>query len=173
MLDWHKAIADLQGTVREVHIVSVGGECKELLLVLAALDAAASSADTGSDGVEAGVRVCCVDIMAKADAEGEYKRSEFCYTIGDASENTPTPSTLNPQPSTLNSQLPTLNSQFLLEPNASIMKAGCFAELGKAYGIRAISSNSHLFLSAAPTKGDARLLAASQYICAQFPHVGG
>lgn len=146
MLDWHKAIVDLQGTVREVHIVSVGGECKELLLVLAALDGAASSADTGSDGVEAGVRVCCVDIMAKADAEGEYKRSEFCYTIGDASENTPTPSTLNSQPSTL-------NSQFLLEPNASIMKAGCFAELGKAYGIRAISSNSHLFLSADRVEG--------------------
>ena len=153
MLDWHKAIVDLQGTVREVHIVSVGGECKELLLVLAALDGAASSADTGSDGVEAGVRVCCVDIMAKADAEGEYKRSEFCYTIGDASENTPTPSTLNPQPSTPNSQLSTLNSQFLLEPNASIMKAGCFAELGKAYGIRAISSNSHLFLSADRVEG--------------------
>ena len=138
MLDWHKAIVDLQGTVREVHIVSVGGECKELLLVLAALDAAASSADMPCNGVEAGVRVCCVDIMAKADAEGEYKRSEFCYTIGGASDNIPTP---NPQPSTL-------NSQFLLEPNASIMKAGCFAELGKAYGIRAISSNSHLFLSA-------------------------
>ena len=28
MLDWHKAVDDLQGTVREVHIVSVGGECK-------------------------------------------------------------------------------------------------------------------------------------------------
>ena len=153
MLDWHKAIVDLQGTVREVHIVSVGGECKELLLVLAALDGAASSADTGSNGVEAGVRVCCVDIMAKADAEGEYKRSEFCYTIGDASENTPTPSTLNPQLSTPNSQPSTLNSQFLLEPNASIMKAGCFAELSKAYGIRAISSNSHLFLSADRVEG--------------------
>ena len=162
MLDWHKAIADLQGTVREVHIVSVGGECKELLLVLSALDAAASSAYMPCDSVEAGVRVCCVDIMAKADAEGEYKRSEFCYTIGGAADNPPTPSTLNPQPSTLNSQLSTLNSQlstlnpqlstlnsqFLLEPNASIMKAGCFAELGKVYGIRAISSNSHLFLSA-------------------------
>lgn len=148
MLDWHKAIADLQGTVREVHIVSVGGECKELLLVLAALDGAASSADMPCNGVEAGVRVCCVDIMAKAYAEGEYKRSEFCYTIGGAADNPPTPSTLNPQLSTLNPQLPTLNSQFLLEPNASIMKAGCFAELGKAYGIRAISSNSHLFLSA-------------------------
>ena len=148
MLDWHKAIADLQGTVREVHIVSVGGECKELLLVLAAFDAAASSADMPCNGVEAGVRVCCVDIMAKADAEGEYKRSEFCYTIGGAADNPPTPSTLNSQLSTLNPQPSTLNSQFLLEPNASIMKAGCFAELGKAYGIRAISSNSHLFLSA-------------------------
>lgn len=153
MLDWHKAIVDLQGTVREVHIVSVGGECKELLLVLAALDAAASSADMPCNGVEAGVRVCCVDIMAKADAEGEYKRSEFCYTIGGAAENTPTPSTLNPQLSTPNSQPSTLNSQFLLEPNASIMKAGCFAELGKAYGIRAISSNSHLFLSADRVEG--------------------
>lgn len=146
MLDWHKAIVDLQGTVREVHIVSVGGECKELLLVLAALDGAASSVDTGSDGVEAGVRVCCVDIQAKADAEGEYKRSEFCYTIGGAADNPPTPNPLNPQPSTL-------NPQFLLEPNASIMKAGCFAELGKAYGIRAISSNSHLFLSADRVEG--------------------
>lgn len=153
MLDWHKAIVDLQGTVREVHIVSVGGECKELLLVLSAPDGAASSADTGSDGVEAGVRVCCVDIMAKADAEGEYKRSEFCYTIGGAADNPPTPSTLNPQPSTPNPQLPTPNSQFLLEPNASIMKAGCFAELGKAYGIRAISSNSHLFLSTDRVEG--------------------
>ena len=146
MLDWHKAIVDLQGTVREVHIVSVGGECKELLLVLAALDVAASSADTGSDGVEAGVRVCCIDIMAKADAEGEYKRSEFCYTIGGAADNIPTPNSLNPQ-------LSTLNSQFLYEPNASIMKAGCFAELGKAYGIRAISSNSHLFLSTDRVEG--------------------
>ncbi len=146
MLDWHKAIVDLQGTVREVHIVSVGGECKELLLVLSALDGAASSADTGSDGAEAGVRVCCVDIQAKADAEGEYKRSEFCYTIGGAADNPPTPETLN-------SQLSTLNSQFLYEPNASIMKAGCFAELGKAYGIRAISSNSHLFLSADRVEG--------------------
>lgn len=148
MLDWHKAIVDLQGTVREVHIVSVGGECKELLLVLAALDAAASSADMPCNGVEAGMRVCCVDIMAKADADGEYKRSEFCYTIGDASENTPTPETQNSKLKTQNSQPSTLNSQFLLEPNASIMKAGCFAELSKAYGIRAISSNSHLFLSA-------------------------
>ena len=34
MLDWHKAIADLDGSVAEVHIVALQGECKELLLVL-------------------------------------------------------------------------------------------------------------------------------------------
>lgn len=35
MLDWHKAMDDIRG-VREVHIISVGNECKELLLVLGA-----------------------------------------------------------------------------------------------------------------------------------------
>ena len=104
MLDWHKAIADLKGTVDEVHIVSVGGECKELLLVLAG-KVSVSSVDSGS--LENGVRVYCVDIMPKAEADGEYKRSEFCYIIGGAADNPPT---LNPQPSTLNSQLSTPNS---------------------------------------------------------------
>ena len=34
MLDWHKAVDDLGGCVHEVHIVAVGNECKELLLVM-------------------------------------------------------------------------------------------------------------------------------------------
>ncbi|MDO5447176.1 MAG: SAM-dependent methyltransferase [Prevotellaceae bacterium] len=33
MFDWHKAVADLKG-VTEVHIVSVGNECKELLILM-------------------------------------------------------------------------------------------------------------------------------------------
>ena len=49
MLDWHKAVEDLQGTVREVHIVSVGGECKELLLVL-------------SEEIESELKVFCADL---------------------------------------------------------------------------------------------------------------
>ena len=55
---------------------------------------------------------------------------------------------VNTSPSHPNdSQLSTLNSQFLFEPNASIMKAGCFAELSQAYGVEAIGPNSHLFVS--------------------------
>ena len=130
MLDWHKAIADLKGTVDEVHIVSVGGECKELLLVLAG-KVSVSSVDSGS--LENGVRVYCVDIMPKADADGEYMRSEFCYAIGGAAKNNSIPTPHNPT--------------YLFEPNASIMKAGCFAELSQAYGVEAIGPNSHLFVS--------------------------
>ena len=168
MLDWHKAVADLQGAVREVHIVSVGGECKELLLVLAA-------------NVKTDVQVVCIDIQPKPDSDGFYPRSEFKYSIGlnandQASANN---STLNPQHSTLNIQPSTLNiphstfhiqhcgsaattqpstfhiqhSKFLYEPNSSVMKAGCFGEIAHAYGVSAVSSNSHLFLSADRVEG--------------------
>ena len=51
MLDWHKAVEDLHGMVREVHIVSVGGECKELLLVL-------------SEEIESELKVFCADLEA-------------------------------------------------------------------------------------------------------------
>ena len=160
MLDWHKAIVDLDGKVREVHIVSADGECKELLLVLA------------PDG-KPEVQVFCVDIQSRPDSEGQYPRSEFVYSIGGEAEPQPTNSTLNIEHLTLNinnstSALPTnsqfttqklkiaagnnsklkiQNSKFLYEPNASVMKAGCFDEIARAYGVSAISRNSHLFLS--------------------------
>ena len=38
MLDWRKAVDDFAGTVAEVHIVSTGNECKELLLLLGLQD---------------------------------------------------------------------------------------------------------------------------------------
>ena len=166
MLDWHKAIVDLDGKVREVHIVSTDGECKELLLVLA------------PDG-KPEVQVFCVDILSKPDSEGEYPRSEFVYSIGGEAEPQPTNSTLNieyltlninnstsaqPTNSTFNIQHSTLppatnstfniqHSTFLFEPNASVMKAGCFDEIARAYGVSAISRNSHLFLSDHETDG--------------------
>ena len=122
MLDWHKAVDDLQGAVREVHIVSVGGECKELLLVLSTV-------------VESELKVYCAD-LSTASAPS----SLFVYTPGSSS----------PAP---NSKLKTQNSKFLHEPNASIMKAGCFDELAAAYGVSPVSRNSHLFLSDEPVEG--------------------
>ena len=138
MLDWHKAIADLDGKVREVHIVSVDGECKELLLVLA-------------NNVTKDVKVYCVDIQSKPDSQGEYPRSEFVYSIATNAQeeivenNSKLVNSTSALPT--NSKLKTQNSKFLHEPNASIMKAGCFDEIARTYGVSAVSRNSHLFLS--------------------------
>ena len=166
MLDWHKAVEDLQGTVREVHIVSVGGECKELLLVL-------------SEEMESELKVFCADLEAgggfgEAGLSGGSSSSSCSSCSSLSSEpsfpRTPsspsapsspsvhsnaslfvyTPSASRPAP---NSKLKTQNSKFLHEPNASIMKAGCFDELAAAYGVSPVSRNSHLFLSAEPVDG--------------------
>ena len=122
MLDWHKAVDDLQGAVREVHIVSVGGECKELLLVLSTV-------------VESELKVYCADLSTASDSS-----SLFVYTPGSSAP-------------VANSKLKTQNSKFVHEPNASIMKAGCFDELAAAYGVSPVSRNSHLFLSDEPVEG--------------------
>lgn len=122
MLDWHKAVDDLQGTVREVHIVSVGGECKELLLVLSTV-------------VESELKVYCADLSTASDTS-----SLFVYTPGSSAP-------------VANSKLKIQNSKFVHEPNASIMKAGCFDELAAAYGVSPVSRNSHLFLSDEPIEG--------------------
>ena len=122
MLDWHKAVDDLQGTVREVHIVSVGGECKELLLVLSTV-------------VESELKVYCADLSTASGSS-----SLFVYTPGSSAP-------------VANSTFNIQHSTFLHEPNASIMKAGCFDELAAAYGVSPVSRNSHLFLSDEPIEG--------------------
>ena len=160
MLDWHKAVEDLQGTVREVHIVSVGGECKELLLVL-------------SEEMESELKVFCADLEAgggsgeaglSCGSSGSSLSSESSFPRTPSSPSAPSspsvhsnaslfvyaPGSLRPAP---NSKLKTQNSKFLHEPNASIMKAGCFDELAAAYGVSPVSRNSHLFLSAEPVDG--------------------
>jgi 16S rRNA G966 N2-methylase RsmD len=107
MLDWRKAVDDLQ-YVREVHIVSVDNECKELLLVL--------------EQTERPLRLVCIN------------NNQIFEVSSHSSPLTSHPSPLTPE-------------QFLYEPNASIMKAGCFAALMQQYPIRQVSANSHLFLS--------------------------
>lgn len=131
MLDWHKAVADL-GNVSEVHIISVKNECKELLLVL--------SAGGGRQG-GAPLHVCCVDCQQLADGSWHYVSEEYtdggdiCALIPCSSPSAVSPSALL-QPGC-----------WIYEPNASIMKAGCFAMLSARYGMPQVAQNSHLFLS--------------------------
>ena len=133
MLDWHRAVSELS-CVREVHIISVNNECKELLLVLSARnmgDVEASSADGEDDGVvkHAGnLRIYCIN-----DAH-----SFVCEELDVES------SSVRIAPPVLEEM------QYLYEPNASLMKAGCFSVLSERYGARMLSKNSHLFVSREP-----------------------
>ena len=121
MLDWRKAVADMGGEVGEVHIVSVGGECKELLLVM-------------GKGCGVGLSVHCVN-------DG----SDFAF---DASGIGPVPST----PCGFAS-LDGLRGMMVYEPNASVMKAGCFGLLERRFGVKALGRDSHLFVSGGPVDG--------------------
>ena len=129
MLDWHRAISELSH-VREVHIISVNNECKELLLVLSARNMGemeASSADGEVKHVE-NLRIYCIN-----DAQ-----SFVCDELDMES------SSVKIAPSTLEEM------QYLYEPNASLMKAGCFGVLSERYDARMLSKNSHLFVSREP-----------------------
>ena len=114
MLDWHRAVSELN-CVKEVHIISVNNECKELLLVL-------SARNMGN------LRIYCVN-----DAQ-----SFVCDELDMES------SSVKIAPFTLEEM------QYLYEPNASLMKAGCFGVLSERYDARMLSKNSHLFVSREP-----------------------
>ena len=146
MLDWHRAISELSH-VREVHIISVNNECKELLLVLSARnmgDMEASSAD-GEVKRTVNLRIYCVNdaqsfVCEKSDMEA---------------------SSVKIAPSTLEEM------QYLYEPNASLMKAGCFGVLSGRYDARMLSKNSHLFVSREPITAfpgrSCRIIAVSSF----------
>jgi len=131
MLDWHRAVSELN-CVKEVHIISVNNECKELLLVL-------SARNMGN------LRIYCVN-----DAQS------FVCEESDMES-----SSVKIAPSTLEEM------QYLYEPNASLMKAGCFGVLSERYDARMLSKNSHLFVSQAPIEAfpgrSFRIIAVSSF----------
>ena len=118
MLDWRKAVEDL-GKVSEVHIVSVDNECKELLIEV----------KNGKGEKVKKMKVVCVNLLH------DHTREVFEYEI---------PSPLPPSSFTFS---PFHLFTFLFEPNASIMKAGCFDLLEQRFGARQVDKNSHLFVS--------------------------
>lgn len=124
MLDWRKAVEDVgHKHVEQVHIVSVGNECKELLLVLSAKGCPQP-------------RLYCVN-----------DNSYDIFEIDSPAQTRPLkrielfPENLYPLKEGRGV------AGFLYEPNASLMKAGLFDELANRYGVVPLARNSHLFTS--------------------------
>ena len=126
MLDWRKAVDDIEqqkASVNEVHIISVDNECKELLLVL-------SKEPTDS------LRLVCVN----GDSIFEFVRKVGLNCSLPGNE-------LFPRWDYSSDYDLSDSPLYLYEPNASIMKAGCFAEVEERFKVQQIAVNSHLFLS--------------------------
>ena len=119
MLDWRKAVSDLgEDYVCEVHIVSVHNECKELLIVL-----------------------------QKPNNNVQEQKQKTLFCVNDQQLFTVQSSSLLDRSSgILSPSLLGRSGGALYEPNASIMKAGCFHELCEQFGLVPVGPNSHLFV---------------------------
>lgn len=121
MLDWHKAVETLKGVI-EVHIVSVKNECKELLIILS------------SKGKEQqDIKVFCVNdnnVISYTIREEKTEHKVLAQPLVTTDKN-------NKQKTTT----------YLFEPNASVMKAGCFGLLCKLFGVKKLAKNTNLYIS--------------------------
>lgn len=123
MLDWHKAATDLCSAgdvVREVHILSVKNECKELLLVLQSEEKARLLGLSSSN-----MKIFCVN-----------DDQVISFSIEEAK---------NAVLRLFTEQLQI--GMYLYEPNSSLMKAASFGVITQKYPVSALAPNSHLFVS--------------------------
>ncbi len=129
MLDWHEAVRELDSVgsrtmrgfkVFEVHAVAVRNECKELLLVI-----------EPSNGRFDSIKEPVLRLVSACNGT-----SFECYADEMAAQ-VPVADTSG-----------VIEGRYLYEPNAAVMKIGCFPAIAQRYGIKAVGRNSHLFISA-------------------------
>ena len=137
MLDLTAALRSLHAIVG-AHIVSVGGECKELLLLMRGEGASSLSAPSSLDDVP----ISCVDLPSQLAAD-EDLAEPFLFT---RAEEAAAPAPLYPEPAALASA----EGLYLYEPSASLLKAGAFRLLGQRYPVQKLAPQSHLYVSRLP-----------------------
>ena len=147
MLHWQQAIAQLQkhgAWVSQLHIVSAKNECKELLFLItngqnkeqSASQTAAQSEQLHLTPQESPAPQQATDAANSTHITCHNDGHSFQYSLAEADA---TPQTIL--------QTPPHAGMYLFEPNASIMKAGCFGVLCSRLGVQAIAPNSHLFVA--------------------------
>ena len=119
MLDMHSALNDLK-SIRELHVVSVNNECKELILLLKNPVEKKTSTDNE-------VVISCEQVVNNSTSQ------HFSYTLSEekAAE------------CTLTDQI----GNYLYEPGAALLKAGPYRLLSQRFGVMKLHPNSHLYTS--------------------------
>lgn len=111
MLDISQALKELH-YVKEIHIVAVENECKELLFIL----------EPEFDGEPV---FTCVNLQTNQSSVQFTQEEERVATLQLAKEPI----------------------RYLYEPNAALMKGGCFKLLSQRFDVQKLHRNSHLYTS--------------------------
>lgn len=87
----------------------------------------------------------CKELLLVIDHRASTNPTLIC--INDEQRFCPSDTTETPtcQPTATDNSA--LDNTYLYEPNASIMKGGCFTEVERAFAMQQVAANSHLFLS--------------------------
>ncbi len=142
MLDIQAALRQL-GAIKEVHVVAVGGECKELLFL-------------SGDGP---TEIVCTDMVRDNHhnsfptgfANSSPKLGEVPQRGGGVC-----PSIFNFQfPEEQSARCPVAEGvqHYLYEPHAALMKGGCYRLIGQRHGLSVLDPNTHLYTSDSPVAG--------------------
>ena len=124
MLDISKALMELRH-VKEVHVVAVANECKELLFIM-------------EQGFEGEPTLTCVNLQTSQPVV-QFQVSEERHDLPLGGE----PSGCEGDTTDAFQHI----QSYLYEPNAALMKAGCFRLIARRYGIQKLHPNSHLYTS--------------------------
>lgn len=119
MLDMASALNDLKH-VREIHIVAVNNECKELIIILEKRDF--SSEQSNKEVVISCEQVVNNFVHQHVEFTLSQERNASCIMaerVGD----------------------------YLYEPGAALLKAGAYRILSERYGVKKLHPNSHLYTS--------------------------
>ena len=124
MLDITQALM-LIPAVREVHIISVRNECKELLIV-----AESNLCKRIDNQHTTSPIIYCVNYLTNGTEQSFYFRlADEQATVLPVAKHV---------------------GRFLYEPNASLLKAGAFKSVAWQYGVEKLHTSSHLYTSACP-----------------------
>ena len=122
MLDIRLALRQLRD-VTDVHVVSLQGECKEILLVMRPQRQSVLSSENPTESTADDLRIHCVNLPS----------SSFSFTYHE-------------EQTALCSYTAQVQ-RYLYEPNASVMKAAPFKTLAQRFGLQKLHPASHLYTS--------------------------
>jgi hypothetical protein len=155
MLDLTAALRSLHAVV-EAHVVSVGGECKELLLLMRGEELGSPSAQPSLDAIP----IYCVDLPSQFASDDDAAApfglsrvsrvvlSRACRVVFTRAEEAAAPVPPYVDPSLFTSA----EGLYLYEPSASLLKAGAFRVLSQRYPVEKVAPQSHLYVSRVPIK---------------------